>query len=191
MNMKIRKLQIAVVIAACVITVLLRVRDTPFQLDSMIALALLCGAVVRHPLAILIPLCIRLFTDILLWQKTGYGFYPSMAFDYAAYLGIAMLARSVPVQRYASTMFAGSLLGPALFFLVSNFGVWYLWPDTYAPTTAGLLSCYAAGLPFFKASFGGNFIFSLLFLGAWHGATIAGTNAKSFAAYPVDGSSES
>jgi len=188
--MKSRKLQIAVVVAACAVTVLLRVRNTPFHLDSMIALALLCGAVIRHPLAVLIPLAIRLFTDVLLWQKTGYGFYPSMAFDYAAYLGIAVLARMAPVHRYSTTMFAGSLLGPALFFLVSNFGVWYLWPETYAPTTTGLLSCYAAGLPFFKASFAGNFIFSLLFLGAWHFAAAAGTNANQYAAVPIDGNNE-
>ncbi len=188
--MKNRKLQFAVIVAACAITVLLRVRDTPFRLDSMIALALLCGAVVRHPLAILIPLGVRLFTDVLLWQKTGYGFYSSMAFDYAAYLGIALMARSVPVQRYASTMFAGSLLGPAMFFLVSNFGVWYLWPETYAPTTAGLLSCYAAGIPFFKASFAGNFIFSLLFLGAWHIATAASATTDAYTAVPMDGRNE-
>lgn len=189
--MKNRKLQTAVIVAACAITVLLRVRDTPFRLDSMIALALLCGTVVRHPLSILIPLAIRLFTDVLLWQKTGYGFYPSMAFDYAAYFGIALMARSMPTRRYASTMFAGSLLGPALFFLVSNFGVWYLWPETYAPTTTGLLNCYAAGIPFFKASFAGNFVFSLLFLGAWHVATAANANTENYTAVPVDGNNES
>jgi len=189
-KMKSRKLQIAVVVVACAITVLLRVRDTPFRLDSMIALALLCGVVVRHPFAILIPLAIRLFTDVLLWQKTGYGFYSSMGFDYAAYLGIALLARTAPAQRYATTMFAGSFLGPTLFFLVSNFGVWYLWPDTYAPTTAGLLSCYAAGIPFFKASFAGNFIFSIVFLGAWHFATVASAKEDSYTAWPVDGSND-
>jgi hypothetical protein len=188
--MKNRKLQIAVVVAACAITVLLRVRDTPYRLDSMIALALLCGAVVRHPMAILIPLAVRLFTDVLLWQKTGYGFYSSMGFDYAAYLGIALLARTASAQRYALTIFAGSFVGPALFFLVSNFGVWYLWPDTYAPTTAGLLSCYAAGIPFFKASFVGNFVFSLVFFGAWHVATVAGDSGDVSVAFPVDGSND-
>jgi len=165
--MKNRNLQIAVIAGACIITFVLRMRMTSLPLDSMIALALLCGAVIRHPLAMLIPLTVRLLTDIALHQ-TGYGFYSSMPFDYAAYLIIAGTAWVVPVRQYVATMTAGSLLGPALFFAVSNFGVWCMWPEGYPQSMAGLMSCYAAAIPFLKASLLGNFAFSLVFLAAWH-----------------------
>ena len=170
--MKINKLQIAVLIAACFVTVLLRVRDTSIRLDSMIALALLCGAVVRHPSAVLLPLGVRLLTDTLLWYQTGYGFYSSMGFDYAAYLIITLLARSCPTSPYAN-MVAGGLLGPCLFFVISNLGVWTMWPDTYPPTLAGLLNCYTQGLPFLRSSLAGNLLFALVFLAAWHAATVS------------------
>lgn len=170
--MKMNRFQLAVVIAVCLITVVLRVRDLPLHLDSMIALTLLCGALVRHPAAIAIPLVVRLLTDVLLWYQTGYGFYSSMMFDYSAYLLIVLLARFLPGQSSMKVV-AGGLLGPLLFFLVSNFGVWLLWPDTYAHTVSGLMSCYVQGLPFLRVSLCGNFVFALLFLGAWHWATVA------------------
>ena len=170
--MKMNTFQIVVLIGACFVTVLMRTQDTPHGLDSMIALALICGAVVRHPAAILLPLAIRLLTDTLLWARTGYGFYPSVLFDYSAYLLIVLLARYVPAPRYVNVV-AGGLIGPCLFFLISNLGVWALWPDTYASTLTGLMTCYAQGIPFFKSSIAGNFVFALVFLGSWHMATVA------------------
>jgi hypothetical protein len=173
-KMKMSKLQMAVVAAACFVTVLLRVRDLglPFPLDSMIALTLVCGALVRHPAAIFLPLAVRLLTDTILWFQSGYGFYPSMFLDYSAYLLIALAARYIPIPRY-STVIAGGFVGPVLFFVVSNFGVWYLWPDTYAHTLTGLVSCYTQGLPYLRNSIVGNLPFALAFLGAWHVATVS------------------
>ncbi|MEO2033278.1 MAG: DUF6580 family putative transport protein [Planctomycetaceae bacterium] len=187
--MKMNKLQLTVVIAACFVTVLLRVRDMPIRLDSMIALTLLCGAVVRHPAAIMLPLGIRLFTDVLLWYQTGYGFYSSMVFDYSAYLIIALLARHCPMPRYINMVFGG-LVGPCLFFVVSNLGVWFMWPETYPATLAGLTSCYAQGLPFLRSSLAGNLPFALLFLAAWHAATVSATAGSFTAVNSIDQGNE-
>ncbi len=170
--MKMNRFQIVVLIAACFVTVLMRAQDMPIRLDSMIALALICGAVLRHPAAIILPLAIRLLTDTLLWCQTGYGFYPSLLFDYSAYLLIVLLVRHVPMPRYINVV-AGGLLGPCLFFIVSNLGVWAMWPETYAPTLSGLMNCYAQGIPFLRTSIAGNFVFALVFLGAWRMATVS------------------
>ena len=180
--MKMSKLQMAVVAAACLVTVLLRVRDPglPFRLDSMIALTLVCGALIRHPAAIFLPLAVRLLTDTMLSFQSGYGFYPSMLFDYSAYLLIALAARYIPIPRY-STVIGGGFVGPVMFFVISNFGVWSLWPDTYAHTLTGLMSCYTQGLPFLRYSLAGNVPFALGFLGAWHLATVANAATYSVA----------
>ena len=169
--MKMNRLQTAVLIAACFITVLMRVRDMPVRLDSMIALTLLCGAVVRHPTALILPLAIRLLTDTILWYRTGYGFYSSILFDYSAYLLIVLLVRYIPAPRYLNVV-VGGLAGPCLFFVISNLGVWCMWPETYPPTVAGLMNCYAQGLPFLRSSMVGNLSFALVFLAAWHVATV-------------------
>jgi DMSO reductase anchor subunit len=45
---------------------------------------------------------------------------------------------------------AGAILGPTSFFLVSNYGVWASGFNGYPHTLAGLITCYAAGLPFYR-----------------------------------------
>ncbi|MCH2200981.1 MAG: hypothetical protein MK110_10810 [Fuerstiella sp.] len=186
--MKTNNKRLIVLIAACFVTVFLRIQDTPVPLDSMIALTLLCGVLVRHPAIIILPLAIRLLTDSLLWYNTGYGFYPSMLFDYSAYLLIALIAKYLPMSQYLKVV-AGGLVGPCLFFVVSNLGVWALWPDTYASTLAGLMNCYAQGLPFLRGSVMGNFVFALIFLGAWHVAVAVETK-EALAAVKTDSRNE-
>jgi hypothetical protein len=66
----------------------------------------------------------------------------------AIVLGAILLARQVSVLRVV----AAALLGPTSFFLASNYAVWVVshHPGSmYAPTFAGLLTCLAAGLPFY------------------------------------------
>jgi len=66
----------------------------------------------------------------------------------AIVLGQILLSREVTVLRVASA----AILGPTSFFLASNFSVWVgsTHPGgMYTPTFAGLLTCLAAGLPFY------------------------------------------
>jgi len=51
------------------------------------------------------------------------------------------------------------------FFVVSNFAVWAVWGDMYPKTFAGLMTCYAAGLPFFRQTLGGDVVFTTLMFG--------------------------
>jgi hypothetical protein len=66
----------------------------------------------------------------------------------AIVLGRILLSREVSVLRVASA----ALLGPTSFFLASNYAVWVAASHPggmYAPTAAGLVTCLAAGLPFY------------------------------------------
>jgi hypothetical protein len=79
------------------------------------------------------------------WQDylITWGWYAA-----AIVLGRILLSREVSVLRVASA----TLLGPTSFFLVSNYAVWaasHHPGGMYAPTAAGLLTCFEAGLPFY------------------------------------------
>jgi len=52
-------------------------------------------------------------------------------------------------------------IASGLFFLVSNFGVWYFW---YPHTWAGLFSCYLLAVPFYRNTMLGDFVFGYSFL---------------------------
>jgi hypothetical protein len=79
------------------------------------------------------------------WQDylVTWGWYAA-----AIVLGAILLARQVSVLRVVSA----AILGPTSFFLASNYAVWVVSHHPggmYAPTFAGLLTCLAAGLPFY------------------------------------------
>jgi hypothetical protein len=50
------------------------------------------------------------------------------------------------------------------FFIVSNFGVWAAW-NMYPKTLPGLMTCYAAGLPFFRHTLAGDMLFTAVAFG--------------------------
>ena len=58
-----------------------------------------------------------------------------------------------------------ALAGSVAFFVVSNFAVWAAW-DMYPRSFAGLLTCYDAGLPFFRHAVVGDLLFTTAMFGA-------------------------
>jgi hypothetical protein len=62
---------------------------------------------------------------------------------------------------------AACLAGSVFFFVVTNFGVWAL-GTLYPKTGAGLASCYAAAVPYFRNTVLGDAAFTaVLFSGLW------------------------
>lgn len=157
-----------VILVASLTAVALRIVPMPldYNFSALGALALLCGALLKRPLpAIAIVLGCRLITDFWIQSKTGYGFYQSMAFDYAAYALVCGLGMVIAPRNPLAVM-AGGVGAGLTFFLVSNFGVWFLSADhDYARSVAGLLSCYVKGLPFARGTFFGDILFSGVFFG--------------------------
>ncbi len=87
----------------------------------------------------------RVYNYDFVWQSylVTWAWYAA-----AIVLGGILLARHVSVLRVASA----AILGPTSFFLVSNYAVWagsHNPGGMYAPTFSGLLTCLAAGLPFY------------------------------------------
>ena len=57
-----------------------------------------------------------------------------------------------------------TFLASVQFFIITNLGVWMMMP-LYPHTTAGLLQCYLAAIPFFQYTLIGDLVFTpVLFL---------------------------
>lgn len=56
------------------------------------------------------------------------------------------------------------LLGAIQFFVITNFGAW-MFLNSYPKTFAGLMACYAAGVPFFWNTLAGDIGYSALLFG--------------------------
>jgi hypothetical protein len=100
----------------------------------------------------LIPLVALGATDYFL---TVYAYHYSFAwmmylptwawYAMAMGLGQILLSAKSTVVRAAAAI----LLGPASFFVVSNYAVWVA-GDMYPKTMDGLMACLAAGIPFYR-----------------------------------------
>jgi hypothetical protein len=106
----------------------------------------------RRPLReSLLPLAAFIALDgYLTVVRYGYGFHvaeylPTWAWYFGAILlGSALLKKPTVLRGIVAI-----LAGPTSFFLISNGAVW-IWGTFYAKNFSGLLTCYAAGLPFYK-----------------------------------------
>jgi hypothetical protein len=76
-------------------------------------------------------------------------------------LGVAWRGRVLPGR-----LLGCSLLCSGVFFLTTNFGVWFF-GTLYAHDLSGLLRCYAAALPFFKYTLAGDLFYSVGIFGSF------------------------
>lgn len=99
------------------------------------------------------------------------GFHGSMGAVYFSF-SLTWLMGALALRRPTTLRVAGaSVASSVLFFLITNFAVWY--GSTFYPqTAAGLMGCYAAGLAFYNGQsfflnglFGDLFFSGLLFGG--------------------------
>lgn len=82
------------------------------------------------------------------------GFYPGFLFTYLgffAYFALGRLAKNSLKKKIILLPLAS-----LVFFLLSNFGVWWYW---YPHTMAGLSKCYTLALPFYKNTLLSDLVF--------------------------------
>jgi hypothetical protein len=100
----------------------------------------------------LTPLAVLAATDYCLTVFTyHYSFHwQAYVITWAWYAAIIALGQ-ILLHAHATLVrvSAGALLGPTSFFVVSNFAVW-AGSAMYPHTLAGLVSCYAAAIPFYR-----------------------------------------
>ena len=134
---------------------LTRLLPHPFNFTPIGAIALFGGAYFsRKYLAFLIPLAAMLLSDALI------GFHGTMWAVYLSFVLIVGIGMGA-LQKVTLGRVAGSaVVSSVLFFLITNFAVWYTSAGFYPPTLAGLGACYLAGLQFYQQDFFGNLFFN-------------------------------
>ncbi len=87
------------------------------------------------------------------------GFYANMSFVYLSLCLITFIFFKINLQINYKSLFIFGFFGSVIFYLISNFGVWFL-DDLYEKNFRGLMSCYFLAIPFFKNTFFSTLIFS-------------------------------
>lgn len=121
------------------------INDFP-NFTAIIAISVLAGVYFKNRfIAIMIPILSMTISDLII----GFNF-SNMIWIYIPLIFITYYSFSINSNNYEkiTTRF---VIGPIIFFLFSNLGVW-ITSNMYLKTMGGLLQCYIAGLPFLNNS---------------------------------------
>lgn len=106
------------------------------------------------------PLALLAASDVVL--TTLFYRYP-FSWDHfvtwAWYAGMLWLGSTIKRDSGPVRILGSALAGSVAFFVASNFAVWAAW-DMYPRTFAGLMTCYDAGLPYFRRGVEGDLLFT-------------------------------
>jgi hypothetical protein len=102
----------------------------------------------------------------LLWTDAIIGFHGTLFYVYAAVALITLIGGLLVKAEKPSRIFAGSLLGSLVFFVITNFGVWFS-QGLYPQTGSGLVQCFVAALPFFGNQIVGDLFYAGVLFGVF------------------------
>ena len=144
-------------------TALLPPSFRPWNFSAIGALALFASARLgfwRGLVALAVALVVK-ETGVFLIH--GFDPYPLSWVYFTMYAGFGyfFLRHTESPLKIGGTTLAASLV----FFVVSNFVSWLEQAYPYGYSLAGLMDCYAAGIPFYRATLFGDLIFSGAFFG--------------------------
>lgn len=92
--------------------------------------------------------------------------YPGWYFTYGAFIIIVLAGLLLLKKVSFKNVLIASLVASVLFFLISNFGVWFS-GTMYPKTAEGLWACYVAGLPVFINTLLGDLFYCGVMFGSF------------------------
>jgi hypothetical protein len=147
------------IVAMILFAAIIRIVPHPWNLAPVGAMALFSGAVVRNRvMAFVFPLLGMLAGDFFV------GFHILMPVVYVSFVVSTAIGFWLRERRGVARLGGAVLLGAIQFFLITNLGVW-MFLNIYPKTFAGLMACYAAGVPFFWNTVAGDACYSALLFG--------------------------
>ena len=159
-KLAIKNLSLIIII---MVLVLYRLLPHPFNVTPVMAMALFSGVYFTNRYAaLIIPLVAMFLSDWVL------GFHNTMLFVYGAMLAAGFIGFVIRDKVTPIKVVLASVSGSLLFFIVTNFGVWWA-NDFYSKDLAGLSECYIMALPFFQRTLIGDLFFNgVLFISFWY-----------------------
>ena len=147
------------IVAMILFAAIIRILPHPWNLAPVGAMALFSGAVIRNRvMAFVVPLLAMLAGDFFV------GFHILMPVVYVSFVISTAIGFCLRERRSVVRLGGAVSLGAIQFFLITNFGTWMLL-NSFSKTFAGLMACYAAGLPFFWNTLAGDMCYSALLFG--------------------------
>jgi hypothetical protein len=134
--------------------------------SPVIAIALFSGFIIKQKdMSFLLPLLALFISDAVIQLLYEQGLFPYAGFYNGQWKNYLILMTATLIGwllkgRNIGSLLAGAIAAPTVFFMLSNFGVWMSGVEaTYTKDLSGLMTCYAAGLPFYKNALVASLVF--------------------------------
>lgn len=177
--MKFNKNIVFTLLALIFVAALYRVLpNRPLGFAPQIAMALFAGSVIKdRKFAFALPLISMFISDALyqslysLGLTSIKGFYGGQLTNYILFAGLTVIGFFIN-QSKAWQIGLGALVGPTVYFLISNFLVWIgggldINNLPYPKTGAGLTLAYTEAIPFYTGSMYATVVFCAVFFGGY------------------------
>lgn len=123
--------------------------------------------------AFLIPIAATWLSDLFInnviyaqYYPTFTWFYEGFYWQYGSYLLITLTGLFIFRKLNTQRVLTGALTSTTIFFLITNFAC-FPGSTTYSQSFSGLMTCYAAGIPFLKGTFPGDLFYSAVLFGSF------------------------
>jgi len=145
----------------------LRFAPHPPNFAPIAALALFGGVYLNRKYALVVPVIAMLVSDYFI----GFYDWKTMICVYLSFALIGLIGLFLKNRKSLLNVASGTFLGSVLFFIITNFAVWYFY-DWYPHTLAGLNQCFLLAIPFFKNTLAGDFFYVGVLFGVYELATL-------------------
>ncbi len=141
----------------------------PWNFAPFMAVCLFSGAgLPDRRWAFTAPLVVFALSNFAMWGLTGhrgFAFSPSQPLIMAAFAGTVAIGQFLKSSPRWSVAIPAGVVAETLFFIITNFAVWYFGEGGIYPLTMqGLVMCYVAAIPYFGRSLVSTTLFaSILF----------------------------
>jgi len=166
-------LRFGVIVAMIFLAALSRLIPHPQNFAPIGGMALFGAAYfTKRHWAFIVPIVSMWISDLVLTNmvyahsENFLWFYRGSLFTYGALALIALLGIFALKKVRITNLVASALGASVIFFIVSNFGVWFS-GTMYPMNLGGLAACYAAGLPFFPNTVLGDLVYTGILFGAF------------------------
>lgn len=133
----------------------------PPNFTPIAGIALFGGAYYSNKkLALIIPLLAMFLSDLFI------GLHSLMFFVYLSFAIIVLLGFLLREKKSVAKIAFISIAGSVIFFIITNFAVWFL-GNMYPKNILGLINCYIAAIPFFKNSLAGDLFYTVILFGTF------------------------
>jgi hypothetical protein len=155
------KQKIFIAIILVIVAIVSRFLPHLWNFTALTAVSLFAGNYLGFRWSFIIILPAMLISDYFI------GFYDPklMSFVYGSFVLLALLPilfKGKSFLRWAGLSLTGSLI----FFLITNWAVWYF-GAMYSPNLSGLFASYVAGIPFLKNAILGDLWYTFMLFGVY------------------------